>query len=86
MISKTRLVVQWSGEAKLGDLAWRNPITGIARLLCPRRERPRRCRAAEKRDEVAAPDYRTLASSLTPLTDCHQSFDHIGFVMNSRRL
>jgi len=30
-----------------------NPITGIAACLRARRERPRGCSAAEKRDEVA---------------------------------
>jgi hypothetical protein len=71
--------------SKVGELAWRNPITGSVGC-CARAASGHAGRAAEKRDEVAAPDYRTLASSLTPLTDCHQSFDHIGFVMNSRRL
>jgi hypothetical protein len=31
----------------------RNPIAGIARLLRPRRERPRRRRASEQRDQPA---------------------------------
>ena len=36
-----------------GEPGWRNPITGIAGLLRPRRQRPHR-RAAQQRDELAA--------------------------------
>src|SRR5260370_3824075 len=41
-----RLGVQWSGEAKLGDLAWRNrsPASAAGRA---RRERPRGCGLAQ---------------------------------------
>jgi hypothetical protein len=38
----------------VGDLAGRNPITGIS--CRTRRERPRGGRAAEKRDELASSD------------------------------
>jgi hypothetical protein len=29
IILEMRLGIQWSGGGKVGDLAWRNPITGI---------------------------------------------------------
>ena len=48
-------------RAASGDAEWRNPITGIARLLRARRERPRRRRAAEKPNELTSPHIRTQA-------------------------
>ena len=66
IISEMRLGVQWSGEAKLGGLAWRNPITGIS--CCARSERPRGGRAAEQRDELAASHSITSSASANSLS------------------
>src|SRR5262249_19700599 len=46
---------------KEGEAPLRNPITGISG--CTRRERPRRCRAAEQRDELAASVHSITSSA-----------------------
>jgi hypothetical protein len=45
---------------------WRNPTTGVA-LMSPRRDRPRRRRAAEQRDEL--PPYHSMTSSARASND-----------------
>src|SRR5262249_42482061 len=63
--------VAQSGQPRLGF--WivlrntdndRNP-SHPSLLLCPRRQRPRRSRAAEKRDELAAAHYSITSSAAT---------------------
>src|SRR5262245_37880650 len=46
-----------------------DPPNAVNTLLCPRRDRPRRRRAAEQRDELAPSDHSITSSAMTSSAD-----------------